>query len=137
MATPTPARMTVRTMPRSAPKYPPTIAPSYLADLRRRVEDAGVVAVARAAGMTRQTAWRALGGDEARRPNVDAIERIRRALAKVAPDAAPPPPIVAVRSAAHHAWIALADRLEPAELARVAADPRAVIAAAKRPARRR
>jgi hypothetical protein len=136
MATPTPARMTVR-MPPRAPKYPTTIAPSYLADLRRRVEDAGVVAVARAAGMTRQTAWRALGGDEARRPNVDAIERIRRALAKVAPDAAPPPPIVAVRSAAHHAWIALADRLEPAELARVAADPRAVIAAAKRPTRRK
>jgi len=129
--------MTARTMPPRAPKYPTTIAPSYLADLRRRVEDAGVVAVARAAGMTRQTAWRALGGDEARRPNVDAIERIRRALAKVAPDAAPPPPIVAVRSAAHHAWIALADRLEPAELVRVAADPRAVIAAAKRPARRK
>jgi hypothetical protein len=137
MATATPARMTVPTMPRSAPKYPTKIAPTYLADLRRRVEHAGVVAVARAAKMSRQTCWRALGNEDGRRPSVDAIERIRRALAKVAPDAAPPPPIVAVRSAAHHAWIALADRLEPAELARVAADPRAVIAAAKRPTRRK
>ena len=137
MATTTPARMTAATMPPRAPKYPPTIAPSYLADLRRRVTAAGVVAVASAAGMSRQTCWRALGGDDGRRPSVDAVERIRRALAKVAPEAAPPPPIVAVRSADHHAWIALADRLDAGALARVAADPRAVIAAAKRPARRR
>lgn len=125
-------------MPRQPPKFPIVIAPSYLADLRARVEAIGVGEVARAGRLSRQTAWRALSGGDGRRPNPDAIERIRRAVVKLEPDRPPPPPpLVVVRGDAHHAWIALADKLTAAELARVAADPAAVVAAAKRPARRK
>ena len=104
-------------MPRQPPKFPIVIAPSYLADLRARVEAIGVGEVARAGRLSRQTAWRALSGGDGRRPNPDAIERIRRAVVKLEPDRPPPPPpLVVVRGDAHHAWIALADKLTAAEL---------------------
>lgn len=120
-------------MPRQPPKFPVVIAPSYLRELRARVVALGIVAVARAGGMSRHTAWRALTGGQGRRPNADAIERIRRAVGKLEPDRPPPPPaIVSIRGANHAGWVALADKLDEDELARAVASPARILAAAKR-----
>ena len=120
-------------MPPQPPKFPVRIALNYVRELRQRVEAVGVVEVARAARMSRQTVWRALAGGDGRRPNVDAVERIRRAVAKLDDSRSPPPPaVVTVRGESHHAWIALADELSADELAAVASSPSAVLAAARR-----
>lgn len=109
------------------------IAPEYIAELRRRIEAGpGVVAVAKQAGYVRTTVWRMLtgGGDRPKMITVDAVERIRAALAALEPDAAPmPPPLVGVRSADHHAWIEMADALTPEELAAVVRQKRTALAA--------
>ena len=121
-------------MPRRPPKHPVVIAPEYLDELRARVEAGpGIAAVAKAARISRQTVWRMLATTGSRAPTADGIEYIRRALARLEPDAPPmPPPIAVVRSRDHHAWIALADRLSADELAKIAAHPEPMIAAARR-----
>ena len=124
-------------MPRTPRKYPVAISPSYIAELRARVEAVGVLVVADAAGLTRQTLWRQLMGGNGRRANPDGIEQIRRALARVAPSEAMPPALVMVRSRAHHAWLAIADALAPAGLERVADDPDAVAALVTRSLKRK
>lgn len=124
-------------MPPAPPKYPVHLAPAYLAELRARVEAVGIGAVAEAAGLVRQTLWRQLSGRSGRNPNPDAVERIRRALAAVAPGEVMPPPLVAVRGRAHHAWIKVADKLDPAVLELVAADPAALVALVKRGLKRK
>jgi|JI10StandDraft_1071094.scaffolds.fasta_scaffold17355_10 hypothetical protein len=134
---PRPDRVPSADMPAYPPRHPVNADPRYVAALRVRVEAAGVVAVAKAARMTRQTVWRAIRGESGRRVNPDQLERIRRALVKVegaqgATTAAMPPPIVAVRSAAHFSWIALADDLTDDELAAALTNPDRVIAAVKR-----
>ncbi len=104
-------------------KYPIKIAPSYLDELRKRVEAIGVVAVARAAGLARGSVWRQLAGGDDRKPTASAIESIRRAVVKLDPNGPPvPPPIVSVRGRSHGAWIAVADEIAPADLDRVIAD---------------
>ncbi len=124
-------------MPRTPRQHPVAISPAYVAELRARVETVGVLVVAQAAGLARQTLWRQLSGGSGRNPNPDGIERIRRALAAVAPDETMPPPLVEVRGRAHHAWIAIADDLDPAVLERVAEDPGAVAALVKRSLKRK
>jgi hypothetical protein len=121
-------------MPRRQAKHPATIEAEYLAELRARVEDGpGMRAVAKAAGVSHQTVWRMLTQTTSAAPTVDGVERIRRALAKLEPAKEPaPPPAIMVRNRDHHAWLALAEHLTAEELARVAKDPSAVIAAAKR-----
>ena len=132
-----PDRVPSANVPAYPPRHPVNADPRYVAALRVRVEAAGVVAVARAAKMSRQTTWRALRGESGRRVNPDQLERIRRALVKVegakgATTAPMPPPIVAVRSSAHHAWIKLADNLTDDEIAAALVEPDRVIAAVKR-----
>jgi len=124
-------------MPRTRPKYRATFAPAYIAELKARVEAVGINVVAEAAGVVRQTLWRQLTMGSGRNPNPDGIERIRRALAAVAPGEAMPPPLVEVRGRAHHDWIKIADLLEPALLERAAADPAAVVALMKRGLKRK
>ena len=124
-------------MPSTPRKFPVVIAPDYLAELRARVEFVGVLVVADAAGLTRQTLWRQLMGGNGRRANPDGIEQIRRALARVAPAQAMPPALVMVRGRAHHAWLAIADALDPAVLERVADDPDAVAALVTRSLKRK
>jgi hypothetical protein len=124
-------------MPPTPRKHRVAISPSYIAELRARVESVGVNAVAQAAGLVRQTLWRQLTAGSGRNPNPDGIERIRRALAAVAPDEAMPPPLVEVRGRSHHAWILVADLLDAAVLDRVAEDPAAVAALVKRGMKRK
>ena len=124
-------------MPPAPPKYPVHLAPPYVTELRARVKAVGIGAVAEAAGLVRQTLWRQLSGRGGRKPNPDAVERIRRALAAVAPGEAMPPPLVAVRGRAHHTWIKIADTLDPAMLELVAADPAALVALMKRSLKRK
>ncbi len=124
-------------MPPSPRKFPVVISPDYLAELRARVEFVGVLLVAEAAGLARQTLWRQLTANSGRNPNPDGIERIRRALERVAPRDAMPPPLVMVRGRAHHAWLAIADSLAPAVLERVAEDPDAVAALVTRSLKRK
>lgn len=124
-------------MARTARKHPVVIDPAYLAELRARVEFVGVLVVADAAGLTRQTLWRQLMGGNGRRANPDGIEQIRRALARVAPAQAMPPALVMVRGRAHYAWLAIADALAPAVLDRVADDPGAVAALVTRSLKRK
>ena len=136
------ATLTAAPMPPHPVRHPVVLEPSYLAALRDRVDALGVSTVAAAAGMTRQTAWRAFGGEQGRRVNADQIEQIRLAVVKLEraqpdPPTPLPPPLVAVRSIAHGRWIALADRLTDAELVAATDAPDRVIAAAKRPAPRR
>ncbi len=122
--------------PRKAVHVVP-IAEEYLAELRARVEAVGLVALAKVAGISRKTVWRTISGEAGRRPTIEAITVIVAALAKLEPKGARmPAPVVAVRGTDHEAWIKLADKLTAAELAAVAADPVAVLAAA-RPTRRR
>ncbi|MBK7197369.1 MAG: hypothetical protein IPH80_33370 [Myxococcales bacterium] len=117
-------------------------AAAYLAELRSRVEALGIGVVAAAAGLTRQTVWRTLGAGFGRSAGLDTVDRLRRAVTALearAGAAAPaplPPPAVAIQSRLHHAWIALADQLEPNDIATAAADPRRLIAAIRRRARR-
>jgi hypothetical protein len=116
-------------MPPRAQK-PIVIAPEYLAELRRRIEEGpGMTAVAKAARMSRTTLWGLLNdaASSRRRATPDAAERVRNALAKLDPTVeAPPPPTVSVRGRVHHGWIALGERL-------IAADPEAVEAAIAKP----
>lgn len=120
-------------------KYPVRISPEYLRELRARVETVGVGAVVRAAGMARTTMWRALAPKSGRNPTPDAVERVRRAVAKLDPQGAPlPPPLVAVKGRGHHAWIQLAEKASADDLERVADDPAhaaTVLAALKRRSR--
>ena len=117
-------------MPPRAQK-PIVIAPEYLAELRRRIEEGpGMAAVAKAARMSRTTLWGLLNdaASSRRRATPDAAERVRNALAKLDPTVeTPPPPTVSVRGRVHHRWIALGERL-------IAADPEAVEAAIAKPA---
>ena len=107
--------------PTTAQKHPVKIAPSYLRELRARVEAIGVVAVAAAAGIDRRTIWRHVSGGEGRRPSPSAIETIRLAVSKL--DGAPmPPPTVSVRCSDHFAWLALADEIAADDLPRLTAD---------------
>ena len=124
-------------MPSTPRKFPVVIAPDYLAELRARVEFVGVLVVADAAGLTRQTLWRQLAGGNGRHANPDGIEQIRRALARVDPNQAMPPALVMVRGQAHYAWLAIADSLAPAVLERVADDPDAVAALVTRSLKRK
>ena len=124
-------------MPRTPRKHPVAISPTYIAELRARVEAVGVGVVAEAAGLVRQTLWRQLSGGRGRNANPDGIERIRRALAAVAPKESMPPPLVEVRGRAHHAWILIADSLDPALLERIAENPGAVVALVKRDVKRK
>ena len=113
-------------------KFPIRIAPSYVSELRARVEAIGASAVARAAGIDRRTIWRQLAGGEGRQPTPSTIEQIRRAVAKLDPKGDPlPPALVAVRGRVHHEWLALADDIDPSDLSRVIVD------AAKRYTRRK
>lgn len=110
-------------MPPTAAKHPVKIHPSYIRELRARVEAVGVVAVARAAKVDRRTVWRHLSGGEGRRPSASAIESIRLAVAGLQPDTAPmPPPIVSVRGLDHFAWIEVADLVSAEDLPRVTAE---------------
>lgn len=120
-----PSRRTIapRTLMTPPTKYPIRIAPEYVSELRARVEAIGVLAVARAAGLTRKTVWRQVTGAVGTHPTPSTIEAIRRAVAKLQPDAAqPPPPLVAVRGRAHFDWLSLGDGLSPADLEREIAD---------------
>lgn len=99
----------------------------YLDELRRRVEAGpGVLATARAAGVSRVTVWKMLnpGDGPMRVITVDAVLRIRDALHELEPDGERlPPPVVGVRNVAHHAWIGLADRFDVDELTAIVAAP--------------
>lgn len=91
-------------MPRTSNAFPLPIHPEYLAALRARIEELGVTAVAKKAGVTRQTLWRLLG-DADQRPTVEAAERVRRALIELDPDGPPiPPPFIQVRGPRHPTW---------------------------------
>lgn len=91
-------------MPRKSNAFPIEIHAEWLAAVRERVESLGVAAVAKEAGVTRQTLWRLLS-DADQRPTVEAAERVRRAIAELDPDGAPiPPPFVQVRGPRHATW---------------------------------
>lgn len=101
-------------MPRRADDYPLELAPEYLATLQKRIEAAIAggttwTGLAETAGVSRATLWRLAGRQSARdreagqRPTVDAVERVRAALNRLAPtETEIPPPVVAVRSADHY-----------------------------------
>lgn len=110
-----------RTVPSKKRTHATPIAAEYLAELKRRVMDGpGIEAVARAAGIHRQSVWRAISGEKGRAPTVEAIEKVRAALAKLEPASEPmPPPVVAVRGVDHYAVIQLADAMTSTELAGV------------------
>lgn len=88
--------------------------PDYVAALRQRVAVIGFRAVARVAGIGLAGVHRAIAPATADRPaTLDAIERVRAAIAELEPEGAPiPPPVAAVRGPTHAAWIALGDQLE-------------------------
>lgn len=121
-------------MPRR--KDPVQLHPSYVRALRARVEAGpGVLAVAKAAGISRITVWRVLAADEAtsdtkQGATLDAIEKVRSALAELEPHLPEvPPPVIAVQGPEHHAWARLGERLIAADrdaVARALAEPDAV-----------
>lgn len=87
-----------------------TIDPEYVAELRRRVEAAGVLKVAKKARMSRTTLWAALAdrkpqdGNRAR-ASYGAVERARLALAALDPDGEPmPPPFLPVGGPRSPTW---------------------------------
>lgn len=95
----------------------------------------GVLAVAKAAGISRITVWRVLAADEAtsdtkQGATLDAIEKVRSALAELEPHLPEvPPPVIAVQGPEHHAWARLGERLIAADrdaVARALAEPDAV-----------
>jgi hypothetical protein len=88
--------------------------------------------VAKVAGVARSTLWRQMTGGSDHNQNPDGIERIRHALAKVERRPLMPPPLVGVRGQAHHAWIRLADDLDPQELETLVGDPAVALAALKK-----
>ena len=118
------------TRPRNVGQY---VDRGYLEALRRRVEAGpGVVAIAREAGLSRATVWKMLSPGEgpSRVVTIDAVARIRDALHTLEPDGEPiPPPVVGVRDGVHHAWIALAERLGPDELAALTDEPNRTLTA--------
>jgi len=116
-----------RSMPRTPQKFRVPIEPAYVEELRARCEQAGLGEVAKVAGIARQTLWRQLTGGSDHNQNPDGIERIRHALAKVERRPLMPPPLVGVRGEAHHAWIRIADVLDPDELDAFTADPTEVV----------
>ena len=126
-------------MPPRPPKHAVSIAPEYLAELRARVQNGpGVEAVAKAARISRQTVWRTISEIGGRPPTFDGVEHIRRALAKLQPEMPPmPPAVISVRGTDHYAWLKLADSISADDLASIAADPAAVVAATLRSGRRR
>lgn len=114
--------------PKRKTEHPVEVHPEYVEELRRRIETGpGLAAVARAADMDRVTLWRALHGGAGHRTTVDTIERARAGLAYLQDDDVPlPPPVISVRSEAHHAWIRLGEALlaeEPDAVAAVLANP--------------
>jgi hypothetical protein len=116
------------------PKYPRSthveIAPAYVAELRRRVNAIGFREVARVGKMGLATLWRVLADDADQHPTLDAVERVRAAVAKAAPDAPPvPPPVLAIEGAEHAAWCEIGAEL-------VKADPGALAALLTAPRRR-
>lgn len=121
-------------MPRR--KDPVQLHPAYVRALRARVEHGpGVLAVAKAAGISRITVWRVLAADEAtddskQGATLDAIEKVRAALAELEPHLPEvPPPVMAVHGPEHHAWARLGERLIAADrdaVARALAEPDAV-----------
>lgn len=119
-------------MPRTPQKYRVPIDPAYVEELRARCEQAGLTDVAKAAGVARSTLWRQMTGGSDHNQNPDGIERIRHALAKVERRPLMPPPLVGVRGQAHHAWIRLADDLDPQELETLVGDPAAALAALRK-----
>jgi transcriptional regulator with XRE-family HTH domain len=121
-----------RSMPRTPQKYRVPIDPAYVEELRARCEQAGLTDVAKAAGVARSTLWRQMTGGSDHNQNPDGIERIRHALAKVERRPLMPPPLVGVRGQAHHAWIRLADDLDPQELETLVGDPAAALAALRK-----
>lgn len=109
----TAATMAAAMSPKRKAQYPVEIHPEYLAELRRRVETGpGLAAVAAAAEMDRMTLWHAMHGGQ-QRVTVDTVERARAGLAYLEEGRMPPlpPPIVSVRSAAHHAWCRFGEEL--------------------------
>ena len=114
-----------RTMP-AVPPRPPRhrvpIARSYVAELRRRCEAAGLGKVAVAAGIHRNSLRRTLTSAEGRHPTLDTIASVRRALARIeGPDVEPmPEPLVAVKDTEHHRKIRIAEQLPLADLTRIA-----------------
>lgn len=116
--------------PKRKPTHRVTLAPAYVAELRARVNAIGFREVARTGGMGLATLWRVLSVDADQPPTLDAAERVRAAIAKADPNGpAMPPPVIAVRGAAHAAWCALgaelADR-HAAALAAALSDPLAL-----------
>lgn len=129
-----PATMGPSMSPKRKLTHRPEMAPGYIAQLRERVATVGFDAVVRA-GVARQTLWRVTAVDGDRPPTLDAVERVRAAIALADPKGAPmPPPFVAITGAAHAAWCEVGARLseaEPAALAAAAASPTAVRAAVR------
>lgn len=126
--------------PRRKVEFPIEIHAEYLAELRRRIETGpGFGPVADAAKMSRGTLWRVLNGGDP--PiTVDAVERVKRSLASFGDGQAPmPPPVLAVRSHAHHAWNQIGEAIIDADadvLARAVEDPDALIEAVRAHVRR-
>jgi len=114
--------MLATTVPPRPPRHRVPIAREYLRELRQRCEAAGLARVAERGGIHRNTLRRTLAGADGRHPTLDTIAAVLRALAEEeGPDVEPmPPPVIAVRGRAHYRKIMLADRLNLADLARIA-----------------
>ncbi|MBK9033277.1 MAG: hypothetical protein IPL61_18725 [Myxococcales bacterium] len=68
--------------------------------------------------MGQATLWRVLAENADRAPTLDAIERVRAAIAKADPSGPPvPPPFVAIRGADHAAWCEAGAKMKAADLA--------------------
>lgn len=117
--------------PRSKTDHLIEIHPEYMVELRRRIETGpGLGVVAKAAGMSKMTLWRALHGSPGFRVTANTVERARAGLAFLEDGKEPlPPPVVSVRNAAHHAWIQLGESLleeDPEALAALLRNPTAI-----------
>lgn len=133
-----PATMHESMSPKRKLTHRPALDPGYIAHLRERVTAVGFAAVSRA-GVPRQTLWRVVAPAGDRPPTLDAVERVRAAVAKADPSGPPvPPPFVAVTGAVHAAWCEMGARLAAAEPGAVAAavtSPAALRAAVRAAAR--
>lgn len=128
--------------PRNKVEHPVEVHPEYLAELKRRIETGpGLGVVAKAAGMSKVTLWRALHGAAAHRTTINTIERARAGLAFLEDGRDPlPPPVVGIRSAAQHAWLQLGDALldeYPEGVAAILDDPEVIRSAVRAAAARR